>query len=167
MFQVQPVTYWHLSVFFFYQFEVYHLNSYKNINSFLEVLNSNQLILKLNRFICNYRLILHVHGTCEERHHDFDIPSNLPKPSSIPGTSEGVNSLKPTTQQKFSTTSSKCATTSKECALHFMFILIFLLNKMHRQLSMFMGDPTIEGSRLFGTFSWLDEMICFCYFLLR
>ena len=29
-----------------------------------ELLKSNQLFLKLNRFICNYRLVLPVHYVC-------------------------------------------------------------------------------------------------------
>ena len=50
--QVQPVTCWHLSVFL-YWIGVYSINSSKMISKFLEVLNFNRLILKLNLFICD------------------------------------------------------------------------------------------------------------------
>ena len=43
--------------------EEYSLNSIKWISIFPGVLNFNQLFLKLNQFICNWRLVLPIHCT--------------------------------------------------------------------------------------------------------
>ena len=60
--RVQPVTFWHPSVFL-YEIGVYSIDSSQIIGDFPAVLNFNRLFLKLNRFICNQLPVLPDH-TC-------------------------------------------------------------------------------------------------------
>jgi hypothetical protein len=58
--QVRPVTCWHL-LGFLHWFEVYSTDSSKKISTSQEVLNFNQLSVKLNRFIWNWWSVLPAH----------------------------------------------------------------------------------------------------------
>ena len=50
---VHPVTCWHLSIIL-HKIGIYSIHSSNIVGHFHDVLDFNQLILKLNQFICDY-----------------------------------------------------------------------------------------------------------------